>query len=72
VNRKGCEGGSIHVASEETPSMLQANIRTSVSTTAGKRKVIPSSKVIASKFQSVAQSSRSQAGGVKDAASTAT
>ena len=40
--------------------MSQANVRTSVSMMAGKRKVIPSFKVIASKFQSVAQSSRSQ------------
>jgi len=50
----------MHVASEETPSMPQASIKTSVSMTVGKHKVIPSSKVLASKFQSVVQSARSQ------------
>ena len=40
--------------------MSQASVKTSVSTTAGKRKVILSSKVLASKFQSVAQSARVQ------------
>jgi len=50
----------MHVASEETPSMSQASIKTSVSMTVGKHKVIPSSKVLASKFQSVVQSARSQ------------
>ena len=50
----------MHVASEETPPALQANVGTSGSTTAGKRKVIPSSKAIASKSPAVAQSSRAQ------------
>ena len=50
----------MHVASEETPPASQANVGTSGSTTAGKRKVIPSSKAIASKSPAVAQSSRAQ------------